>query len=223
MAALIRCVCGKRYRIPPNTLRKAICCKECGEELPLPDAMADDDGNESCISSNPDEDNESASPRRGTPRGKKKGGRRPGDSASMINSDLLVRGAGLLVFLATLVYAIHRFVFYEWPDNIPVPVRAVVVCWPMLIFGLIGLYIACIGEEPDRAACRRNRIRGLTKCGIGAVMAVVGVALTAVAAKGNIRVIFGGLMGVGVLFVIFGCLGALTGRDFKHRGDRGNE
>ena len=219
MPALIRCVCGKRYRISQNALRKPICCKECGEELPLPDADTDDDGDESSISSDPGEDNESASPPRRARRGKKTGGGRSENSASMINTDLMVRGAGLLVFLATLIYAIHRFVFYEWPGNIPVLVKAIVVCWPMLIFGLIGLYIAWIGEEPDPAACRRNRIRGLTKCGIGVVMAVVGVALTAVSAKGNFRVIFGGLMGIGVLFVIFGFLGALTGREFKHRGD----
>ncbi len=221
MPALIRCVCGKRYRIAQNAVRKPISCNECGEELPLPDA-ATDDGDES-YNSDAGDDNEYSSPPRRSRRGQKKGGRRSENSVSVINSDLLVRGAGLLVFLATLIYAIHRFVFYEWPDNIPVVVRAVVVCWPMLIFGLIGLYIAWIGEEPERAECRKNRIRGLTKCGIGLVMAVVGVALTAVSAKGNVRVIFGGLMGVGVLFVMFGCLGALTGREFKHRGDRGDE
>jgi hypothetical protein len=185
--------------------------------------MTEDDGGGSSIGDDSGEDNEYASPPRRARRGQTKDGRRSEKSASMVSGDRVVRGTGLLVFLATLIYAIHRFVFYEWPDSIPVLVRVVVVCWPMLIFGLIGLYIACIGEEPDRVACRRNRIRGLSKCGIGAVMAVIGVALTAVSAKGNVGVIFGGLMGGGVLFVIFGSLGALTGRDFKHRVDRGDE
>lgn len=220
MPAVIRCVCGQRYRVPLKSLRKPICCKECGEKLPRPDAPADVIESYDSVADEGDE--YAAAPGRAR-RGQKKAGRRSEKSASMINSDLLVRGAGLFVFLATLVYAIHRFVFYEWPDTIPVPMRAVVVCWPMLIFGLIGLYIAYIGEEPDRVACRRNRLRGLTKCGIGLVMAASGVALTAISAKGSIKVIFGGLMGVGVLFVIFGFLGAWTGREFKHRGDRGDE
>lgn len=217
MPVLIRCDCGKRYKIPEKSLGKPIRCKECGEPLPLPDTPTDD-WNES-VDDASDEDNEYASPRRRPSRGKKKGTRRRSEnSGSMINGDLFVRGAGLLVFLATLVFAIHRFIFAEWPDSIPVPVRAIVVCWPMFIFGLISLYIAYIGEEPDREACRANRIRGLIKCGIGAVMAVVGVALTVLSAKGNVRVIFSGLIGCGVLFFIFGILGAWTGRDFKHRG-----
>lgn len=219
MPTLIRCVCGKRYKIPESAPRKPIRCKECGEELPLPDAAIDDDL-DMVDDDTADEDNEYASPRRPR-RGKKKSSRRrSADSGSMINGDMLVRGAGLSVFLATLVYAIHRYVFYEWPDNIPVPVRIIAVCWPMFIFGFIGLYIAYIGEEPDKVACRENRMRGLLKCGAGVGLIVLGVALTFLVAMAKIGVIFTGLIGGGVLFIIFGFLGALTGRDFKHRGYR---
>ena len=222
MATLVRCVCGKRYRIPENTSKKFIHCKDCGEELPLPDAPVDEEWDES-IESDSNDDSSDAS-QKSTRRGKRKKKRHgSAGSSSMITSDLLVRGAGLSVFLATLIYAIYGFVFFDRPVNMPIAIKAVGVCWPMVIFGFIGLYIGCIGEEPNKVRCRQNRILGLTKCGIGVVMIAGGAALSLVFAMAQMGLVFIGLIGGGVLFIVFGFLGALTGRDFKHAGWQGDE
>jgi hypothetical protein len=91
---------------------------------------------------------------------------------------------------------------------------------PIPIIGLIGLYIAWIGEEPDPEARRANRVRGLINCGIGLAMIVVGAVLSFVvsaflAGLAGIAIAFTGLIIGGAGVIVYGGLSAITGREFS--------
>lgn len=164
------------------------------------------------------DDDEQTSPSRTRRRKKKVTRRKSKASTSIINTDLLVRGVGATVFLATLGNAGVQFLLDDAKGRF-----VVLGIGPILVFGLIGLYIAYVGEEPDPEECRRNRYGGIVSGVIGLVMFIIGVALTAFVSRSMSGgyIIFYGLMGSGVLAFIFGCLSALTGRNF--RSERNSE
>lgn len=217
MSVLVECSCGKRYRIAENSRAKQRRCKECGEELSVPSSSQDEDWG-SIDQSDDWDDDEPTSPSR-TRRRKKKVARRKSKTAtSMLNTDLLVRGIGATVFLVTLGNAGVQFLIDEKKGRF-----VALGIGPILVFGLIGLYIAYVGEEPDPEECRRNRYGGIVSGVVGIVMFIIGVTLTAFVSSGmgGGYIIFYGLMGSGVLAFIFGGLSALTGRNF--RSERNSE
>lgn len=91
---------------------------------------------------------------------------------------------------------------------------------PVLIVGLLGLYIAWVGEEPDPRVRRANRKRGMVKCWIGIGMLIMGAIMTyavsSVAQRvASMTIAFTGLMVGGVAMMFYGGISLLTGREFR--------
>lgn len=90
---------------------------------------------------------------------------------------------------------------------------------PIPIVGLLGIYIAWIGEEPGAEIRHANRLRGLIRCGFGVALIALGAVLTFVGTVvlkqlASVAVVFTGLMIGGAAVFFYGGLSALTGRKF---------
>ena len=233
MPLQIGCECGKRYRVRDDAHGKRFRCKECGKELVVPrkrPATADDEFDLAHLdldnaAANDEVDNDdggSALPPRARRSAKKRRGRKSADSSRFTTGDIVVRAFGMFVVLATLANCAYQFHAAVPPPDNKGPAMDTLV-WaiiPIPIFGLIGLYVACVGEEPDQEKRRANRHYGLVKCGFGLFAVALGVALTIAANAlllqfAAIGVVFTGLMIVGAGFFVYGGLSALTGREFR--------
>jgi hypothetical protein len=156
---------------------------------------------------------------------KKKGRQRAAETSTFSAGNIFVRSAGIAVFLATVgncAYQ-HQVAMQSLVDAARKDLPMSFFMWgvlPIPIIGLIGLYIAWIGEEPDPEARRANRVRGLINCGIGLAMIVVGAVLSFVvsaflAGLAGIAIAFTGLIIGGAGVIVYGGLSAITGREFS--------
>jgi hypothetical protein len=231
MAIPVQCTCGKRYRVPDHTRGKRIRCKECGEELTIPRQVRKPSDAELDLSEINERDgvaDDSAGaelpPHAGHP-AKKKGRQRAAESDQSSTGNIFVRSAGILVFVATLGNCAYQY-HAEMQALADAPRKELTIpffMWgllPIPIIGLLGLYIAYVGEEPDPEARRENRARGLINCAIGVAMIVVGIVLTVVVtvvmtSLAGIAIAFTGLIIGGCGVIIYGGLSAITGREFS--------
>jgi len=232
MPVPVQCTCGKRYRVSDNARSKRIRCKECGEELTIPRQArkpAEDEWdltaiNESDGVADGSDDGPELPPRAGRP-AKKKSRQRAAETDGFSTGNIFVRSAGIVVFLATVGNCAFQYqvAMQSLADAPRKELPMSFFMWgvlPIPILGLIGRYIAWIGEEPDPEARRANRVRGLINCGIGVAMIVVGVILTVVVtvvmtSLAGIAIAFTGLIIGGCGVIIYGGLSALTGREFS--------
>jgi hypothetical protein len=229
MPVQIGCECGKRYRVADEARGKRLRCKACGKELAIPrkkPAVQDEELEfaELDLDAAADDDDEPDLPPPVRRPGQKGRGRSASPARRFGPSDLAVRAAGVFVFLATLVNCAYQF--HAGPaaaDNKGPSMDT--MTWailPIPIGGLLGLYIAAVGEEPDPAARRVNRIAGLVKCGIGVGAIGLGAGLTFAVTVflkqlAGISVVFTGLIIGGAFIIAYGGLSALTGRKFPMR------
>gem|GEM_PF-4385654 len=233
MPVQVLCECGQRYRAPEEARGRRLRCKKCGTEIAIPKTAkpkqpkpkpVDEEFDLSGIDPDDavlDEGPAALPPIRRSTKGKP---RREATASSGRFSigDLVVRGSGLLIFLATVVNCVYQFQSAEpvqagdlGSDNF---LKAIL---PVLVVGLIALYIAWIGQEPDPFARRANRLRGLGACVLGVVLSIAGVAITYAV---NVFLpdfgfwfVFTGLIFGGLITIACGCLSIITGRKFETR------
>lgn len=236
MTVQIACQCGKRYRAPDDVRGKPLRCKECGESLYVPpkkstvafpdeelDLAEQDAGDAFGEGSQPD----SLPPSVHQPNRTRFGA--GGSTGEVISfSDLVVRFVGFATFLVTVANCIYQFQTVPIEQDPPRHGQLMnYFMWgilPIFIGGLLGIYIAIVGEEPDPVARRTNRKAGLIKCGIGVGMIVLGVVLTfLVSAVLNqiapMAMMFTGLVIGGAFVIAYGGLSVLTGREFTMRDE----
>lgn len=232
MPVPVRCTCGKQYRVADSARGKRLRCKACGEELNIPSLPRDaiDDETDRWLVKEDDVDSNEEGGARLPPRAgrrvKQKGRQHPAATGRFSTGDLIVRGCGVLVFLATLGNCAYQYQAENaGPDEARVVGFIASGILPILVGGLLGLYIAYVGEETDPQRRSANRFHGAIKCVGGVAMIVLGGFLTwamSVFAKngGGMMVVFTGLIISGIGVFAYGGLSLLTGRDFQAKTDR---
>lgn len=111
-AMIVRCSCGKSYRIPPSKMRKKLSCKVCGETLPAPEPLP--------VSAAPERESV-ASPQAETGRRPKPevsaelDTRDPSELMQNVNRSILTKGLMIAVLAHVLVFGLTSFDLYrDW-------------------------------------------------------------------------------------------------------------
>lgn len=136
--------------------------------------------------------------------------------------DLVVRGAGALMILISLVNCGIAFSRYE-PGVQSVGIEQLLYAIVTAVICVaLGLVLIIKGENPDRARCNQNRIKGGMFVGGGVVAAIAGVvisiAISSVSKEVGFAIIARGLIVVGLASVLYGLLSAVTGYDPRELG-----
>lgn len=215
MPVLVRCSCGKRYQVADRFRGNTLRCKACNKVLKI-SRVEEVSSEEQLDELEVVEPSPSLPPRRGN----SSGSRQPSTASTSTGaSALAVRIAGLLIFLATIGNCVYQYsaATGAQANQLDFMVTGVL---PIPIVGLIGLYIAYIGEEPNPTHRRRNRIRGFWACGLGFALIVLGGLLTWLSVViapfvGGFAYIFTGLVIAGIGTIFFGGFSALTGRKLE--------